>query len=478
MTIDVAVVGAGPAGLAAATRCARLGLATTLFDENSAPGGQIYRGITEAPAERVALLGTDYARGAALVDAFRATTAAYVPAASVWSARALPNATIELGVSTRGAGVSGPTPTTHIVRARAAILATGAQERPFPIPGWTLPGVMSVGGAQILLKTAGLVPQGRVVIAGSGPLLWLAAGQLMDAGATIDALVETVPRGRLREALAHAPAFMMSPYFRKGLDLARRVRRRTRVVEFVESLAATGTAHVEALRYAVDGKAHELAVDHLLLHQGVVPSVDLAGAAGCVLRWNDLHACNEPAVDEWGGTTVASLFVAGDGGGIAGADAAAARGTLTALAVANALGRIDHRDRDREAAPLRRTLADAQRGRRFFDVLYRPADSFRVPTGDTLACRCEEVTAGEIVDAVRAGCTGPNQAKAWLRCGMGPCQGRNCALTVTELIAQARGVSPGEVGTFRHRFPVKPLTLAELASVPTTPGANAAVVRE
>ncbi|HEY5862348.1 MAG TPA: NAD(P)-binding protein, partial [Casimicrobiaceae bacterium] len=94
MTIDVAVVGAGPAGLAAATRCARLGLATTLFDENSAPGGQIYRGITEAPAERVALLGADYARGAAFVDAFRATTAAYVPAASVWSARALPNATI------------------------------------------------------------------------------------------------------------------------------------------------------------------------------------------------------------------------------------------------------------------------------------------------------------------------------------------------------------------------------------------------
>ena len=137
-------------------------------------------------------------------------------AASVWSARALPNATIELGVSTVGAGVSGPTPTTHIVRARAAILATGAQERPFPIPGWTLPGVMSVGGAQILLKTAGLVPQGRVVIAGSGPLLWLAAGQLMDAGATIDALLETVPRGRLREALAHAPAFMTSPYFRQG----------------------------------------------------------------------------------------------------------------------------------------------------------------------------------------------------------------------------------------------------------------------
>jgi bacterioferritin-associated ferredoxin len=155
-----------------------------------------------------------------------------------------------------------------------------------------------------------------------------------------------------------------------------------------------------------------------------------------------------------------------------------ARGALSALAVANALGRIDHRDREREAIPLRRTLAGAQRGRRFFEVLYRPADAFRVPAGDTLACRCEEVTARAIADAARAGCTGPNQAKAWLRCGMGPCQGRSCALTVTELIAQARGVPPGEVGTFRHRFPVKPLTLAELASLPTTPEAEAAVVRE
>jgi NADPH-dependent 2,4-dienoyl-CoA reductase/sulfur reductase-like enzyme len=474
MTIDVAVVGAGPAGLAAATRCARLGLATSLFDEQFAPGGQVYRGVTDASPALAARLGADYTRGLALVDALRATTAAHVTGASVWSVRALADATIELGVSVR----AGNGATTRIVRARAAILATGAQERPFPIPGWTLPGVMSVGGAQILLKRAGLVPQGRVVVAGSGPLLWLAAAQLQDAGATLAALVETVPRGRLRQALAHAPAFIASPYFRKGLELARRVRRRTRVVEFADSLAAIGTTRVEALRLTVDGEPREFAVDHLLLHQGVVPGVDLAGAAGCTLRWNELHACFEPVVDEWGGTSVASLFVAGDGAGIAGAQSAELRGEITALAVANALGRIDHRDRDRNARPLRRALADAQRGRRFIDVLYRPADAFRLPEGDTLACRCEEVTAAAIVDAARAGGAGPNQAKAWLRCGMGACQGRGCASTVTELIARTRGVAPGAVGTFRHRYPVKPLTLAELAAVPTTREAEAAVVRD
>jgi len=474
VTIDVAVVGAGPAGLAAATRCARLGLATTLFDEQPAPGGQIWRGVTAIPPDRARLFGPEYARGEGEVDALLASNASYVPNAAVWSSRLLADATIELGVSVRAGGAGA----TRMVRARAAILAPGAQERPFAIPGWTLPGVMTLGATQILLKTSGVIPQGRVVLAGCGPLLWLGAAQLMDAGVAVDALLETVPRGRLREALKHAPAFMASPYFRKGLDLARRVRRRTRVVEFVDALAADGDARVTAVRYAVDGREHVLPVDHLLLHQGVVPAIDLAGAAGCALAWNDAHACFEPVADAWGGTSVASLYVAGDGAGIAGADAASARGALAALAVANALGRIDHHDRDRAAVPLVRALAVARRGRAFFDALYRPADAFRMPTGDTLVCRCEEVTARDVVRAARDGCVGPNQAKAWLRCGMGPCQGRNCALTVTELIAQARGVAPGDVGTYRHRAPVKPLTLAELASVPVTPDALAAVVRD
>ena len=479
MTIDVAIVGAGPAGLAAAARCARLGLAATLFDEQSAPGGQIHRGVAARRDAGQTLRDADDVRGLALVDALRASTAAYVAGAAVWSARALPDATIELGVTTHAAGAAGPA--TRLVRARAAVLATGAIERPFPIPGWTLPGVMTAGGAQILLKTAGLVPQGRIVLAGTGPLLWLAAAQLQDAGATIAALLETTPRGRLREALGYAPAFLRSPYFRRGLELARRVRRRTRVVEFVTALEAyddaRGSGRVAAVRYVADGVAHSLPADHLLLHQGVVPSIELASAAGCALAWNEIAAAFVPVADEWGGTTVPSLFVTGDGAGVAGAEAAAARGALTALAVANALGRIDGRARDRAAAPLRRALANAQRGRRFFDTLCRPADDFRIPAGATLACRCEEVTAEQVVAAAVAGCTGPNQAKAWLRCGMGPCQGRYCGVTVAELIAKARGVPVDAVGALRARFPVRPLTLGELAAVPANAAAHAAVVR-
>ena len=126
---------------------------------------------------------------------------------------------------------------------------------------------------------------------------------------------------------------------------------------------------------------------------------------------------------------------------------------------------------------MRTRLARFARGRAFLDAYYKPAVQFRRPARDTLVCRCEEVTAGQILDTVALGCTGPNQMKAFLRCGMGPCQGRECGLTVTELIAQARGVSPQEVGYYRLRPPVKPITLGELASLPKNEAALRSVAR-
>jgi NADPH-dependent 2,4-dienoyl-CoA reductase/sulfur reductase-like enzyme len=473
--LDVVIVGAGPAGLAAATACAECGLSAVLYDEQGAPGGQIHRVVAERRPARPEPSGSAYGRGETLVRAFRESGAAFVPDATVWAVRDFAGAEpIELGVSLRDAYGE----RSELVRARAVILATGALERPFPVPGWTLPGVMTAGDAQVLLETAGLVPEGDMVLAGCGPLLWLVASQLITAGAPIAALLDTTPRRRLREALAFTPAFMTSHYFREGLKLARQVRRRAPVLEYVTALAAEGGDRVEAVRYRVDGVERVLPASTLLLHQGVVPSVDLAGAAGCALAWNPLHACFEPVVDDWGGTSVPLLYIAGDGGGVAGAQAAEQRGPITALAVANALGRIDHRTRDRRAAPHRHALARALRGRRFLDVLFRPADAFRIPEGDTVACRCEEVTARQVVDAARLGCTGPNQAKAFLRCGMGSCQGRLCGLTLTELIARERGAAPEAVGYLQSRFPVKPVTLGEMAALPANAPAEAAVVRE
>lgn len=471
--IDVAVVGAGPAGLAAATAAAEAGLATVLYDEQQTPGGQIYRNVVASPVRPPEILDQDYWHGATLVRPFQSSGALYVPGATVWAVARRDEDTLEVGVS-----LGPPTARrSELVPAHAVILATGAHERPFPIAGWTLAGVMSVGAAQVLLKSHALVPRGRIVLAGSGPLMWSLAAQYMRAGVVPDALLDTTPRGRYAEAATHAWGFLRSDYFAKGLRLIRGVRAKVGVVEHVTALAAEGSERLERVRFEIDGRVRMLAADLLLLHQGVVPNVNLAAAIGCEHRWNPIQCCFDPVVDAWGATTVRDVYVAGDGAGINGAQAAEASGRLAALAVAHRLGRIDPRALDARAAPLRQAFDEATRGRRFFDTLYRPADTFRLPRGDTIVCRCEEVTAQEVTDTVRQGCTGPNQMKAFLRCGMGPCQGRFCGLTVTELLARARGVSPREVGYYRLRFPAKPITLGELATLPADAAAVAAVER-
>lgn len=460
---DVAIVGAGPAGLAAAAACAKAGLSTVLFDEQASAGGQIYRAITETPVKERSVLGESYWRGAALVAAFRASGAQYVPGATVWSV----TREREIGVSVGGGS--------RLTSARRLILCTGALERPFPIPGWTLPGVMTAGAAQILLKSAGLVASGRTVLAGCGPLLWLIAWQYLNAGARIEAIFDTAAAENRTRALPHVLPFLFSGYFREGLALLHAVKREVRMISGVTSLRAIGDTQVRSVAWRRhEGAEETLPVDTLFLHQGVAPDVNLAMSAGIEHRWNESQLCWAPVLDADGSSAVDGIAIAGDGAGIAGAQASELRGILAAMAAVRALG--DTADASEEAR-VRRELARCLRGRAFLDAFYRPAKFFRQPAGDTIVCRCEEITAREITDTVALGCPGPNQMKAFLRCGMGPCQGRLCGLTVTELIAQARGVPPQEVGYYRLRPPVKPITVAELAALPKTEAAVKAVVR-
>jgi thioredoxin reductase/bacterioferritin-associated ferredoxin len=461
---DVVVIGAGPAGLAAAATAAEAGLSTLLLDENAGPGGQVWRAITSTPVTERDRLGADYWAGADHVQAMRSSGAEIIERATVWSL----DRHLEVGVSVGGVS--------FFVKARRVILATGALERPFPIPGWTLPGVMTAGAAQTMLKSSGLVPDGRTVIAGQGPLLWLLAAQILRLGGSIDRILDTTERRNYLAALPHAFAFVTSPYFAKGLAMMKEVRAKVPVVSGVSELAAAGDGRLATVTYVAGGRRETIPAELLLLHQGVVPNVNLAMAAGIEHRWDDLQLCWSPVLDRDGSTSVEGIAIAGDGAGIGGAGAAIVRGRIAARAAVEALAPA-------AAAKLtpmstfRASLAQAERGRAFLDTLFRPARQFRIPSGDTIVCRCEEVTAKDILDAVAIGATGPNQLKAYRRTGMGPCQGRLCGLTVTELMAQARGKSPQEIGYYRLRAPVKPITLAELAAVPKTEADIQAVVR-
>ncbi|SAL42345.1 FAD/NAD(P)-dependent oxidoreductase [Caballeronia humi] len=457
--VDVAVVGAGPAGLSAAARAAALGLSVVLLDEQDAVGGQIYRAIERTDARRREILGPDYAAGAVLAQAFVRSGARHVANASVWQV------TRERSVHYLKDGKVGS------FEAKRVILATGALERPFPIPGWTLPGVLTAGAAQILLKSAGEVPAEPPVLVGCGPLLYLLGWQYVRAGVPIRALVDTTRHEDRWRAKRHLLSAVRAwPFLSKGLQLMRTLREAgVPMHEAADDLrveaarGADGSERAAALHFTTQGNAHRIEASVILLHQGVVPNTQFTLALRAKHRWDAAQLCFTPATDAWGELDVPGIFVAGDGSGIGGALAAAEQGELSALAVAAQLGAIDTASRDRQAAPHRRKLADVMRIRAFLDSLYRPRDANRIPADDVIVCRCEEVTAGDVRGFVELGCLGPNQAKSFGRCGMGPCQGRLCGLTVTEVIAQARKVEPETVGYYRIRPPIKPLTLGELA---------------
>lgn len=459
-SFEVVVIGAGPAGMSAALEASAHGARVLLLDEQPAAGGQIYRGVASASPRRLELLGPDYAAGRILTDALQAavsktTAVRHVAGAAVWQV------TAQREVHYLHGGSS------HAVLAQQVVLCTGAMERPFPIPGWTLPGVMTAGAAQILLKTAEVVASEPVVLAGCGPLLYLLAWQYLRAGVKVSAVVDSTATADYRRAMAH-----LGGALRGWRDLAKGLR-------LIGALRAAGVAfHGGATRFAVEGEtqAQALAFDDargrrqriaactVLLHQGVVPHTHMTMSLRAEHRWDEAQQCFAPVADAWGGLSVPGFRIAGDGRGIGGAKAAAAQGRLAGLAAAQACGRLGEAQRDRLAAPWQRALRRHLAIRPFLDALYRAPDAHRIPQDDVMVCRCEEVTAGTLRESVALGASGPNQAKAFSRCGMGPCQGRQCGLTVTEVIAQASGRSPQEVGFYRIRPPLKPITVGALAA--------------
>ncbi len=450
-TVDLVIVGAGPAGLAAACEARQCGLSVTLLDEQQTPGGQIYRSIDSAGPDRRAALGEDYAAGADLVAAFTASGAMHLGGASVW------NVERDLKVWYLRRGVS------RAIRGCHVLLASGAMERPFPIPGWTLPGVMSAGAAQILFKSAGVLPTEPVVLAGCGPLLYLLASQYLRAGVAIKAVVHTTGFDDYVRAASHLGGALRGwKGLRKGLRMLGDLRHHgVTVYAGARAFSVEGTEKAEGLCFTHRGATRRIASSLILLHQGVVPNTQLSWLVGAKHRWNEARLCWEPETDEYGQIEQSNIYVAGDSRGIVGAAASAWQGRLAALAIA---GKLQHRAHERRESAVRAALRSELHIRPFLDALYRPQPQHRVPHDSVIVCRCEEVTAAQVRHVVELGCQGPNQAKAFGRCGMGPCQGRLCGLTVTELIADARGVSPSEVGYFRVRPPIKPVRLGELCS--------------
>lgn len=386
---DVAVVGAGPAGLAAAAAAAEAGRRVVVIDESPRPGGQIWRhqeGAAPAAArprlERFGRSGAELRAGAAVVD---------VDVLGESDER-----TFRLLTHGPGGGSS--------VHARRLVLAAGARELFLPFPGWTLPNVLGVGGAQALLKAGMRVAGKRVVVAGSGPLLLPVSAALARAGADVRLVAEQAPLGRVARfaaglwrdprRLAEAAAYRATGW-----------RTRYRTDSWVRR--ALGDGKVVAVELSVGGRHRTVECDLLCAGFGLVPDLALARLLGCALVRGEVR------VDELQRTSVDGVWCAGEGTGVGGVDASLAEGSIAGYAAAGRPGL---------AAP---HLHRRDRARRFGErlrIAFEPRVELRTLAGEeTPVCRCEDVRMG----ALRGEWSG-RQAKLYTRIAMGPCQGRVC----------------------------------------------------
>ncbi len=453
---SLVIIGAGPAGLAAAVVAAEHGADVALLDEQGTPGGQIYRATESISPERAEMLGVEYQRGRQLISAFRNSALDYFPDTQVWSL----NRKREIGL------LHGNKPC--MITADQVLLANGAMERPVPFPGWTLPGVMNAGAGQILFKAQGMVPADGVVLAGSGPLLLLLAWQYLHAGVKMKAILDLTPMHNHLRALPGLPrALLARHYLTKGLVYKKELKLAgISTLHNVSDLYAKGEKQLESISFGRKRERHNIETSLLLIHFGVIPHNHLSRAAGCRHDWDKAQQCWRPQLDEWGNSSVDGILIAGDGAGIGGARTAEHAGRLAALQVIHTVGLIDRRERDRRAKNDRKWMREELHIRPFLDAFFHiPGKILRAPDDDTIVCRCEEVTAGQIRAAVTEGHRDSNQVKFLTRCGMGACQGRQCAGAVAHIVAAAGGERMREGGHYRGRPPVTPLTLGQLAGL-------------
>ena len=459
MHTDLLIIGAGPAGMAAATEAVKLGLGTVLLDEQRQAGGQIYRHVEAGGLFDRSILGAEYYTGEAMVRALQQSTCLHITEACVWQ------------ITTDGKVFYSRHGEASVIQAQHVLIATGAQERPMPIAGWTLPGVMTAGAAQIMLKNSGLAAS-EAVFAGTGPLLYLVVWQYLQAGIKVKALLDTTPRANYYLAMGKwLSACYGVGYVRKGLALLRGIKSAgVPIIKEISELEAIagGESGISTVKYVAKGQAGSIGTQHLFLHQGVVPNINLAMASGCQHHWHDQQLCWTPEVDQWGLSTQAHISIVGDAGGIGGAKASAWQGSMAVQNVACLLGHHTAHVRDQNSRKWRQKWQRERAFRPFIDQLYSPAPGFRMPQrDDVLVCRCEEVSLAEIKSAAAQRCLGPNQLKSFTRAGMGSCQGRQCGLSVSELMANYTDQTMDESGYYRLRAPIKPLTLGELATLDT-----------
>lgn len=456
----IVIVGAGPAGASTALALARCGVASILLDDNPQAGGQIFRPRGDGSAP---LLGHD-ARGPALRDMLRQHTTlidhrrghevvALYPGPKLW--------------------VNAPNGAYELVAAQL-VLATGAVEVSVPVSGWTLPGVYTLGGLQILAKASAVAPSGKTVLAGAGPLLYLVAAQLVSAGVQVTDVIDAAafPSVSQIAGMARVPGLFLRGV---GFELALRrhgvaIHRRSAVVEVIGD-GAVREVVVAPLGDDWTPRAEgriRLRAEVVGMSFGLRPNTELTQLAGCEHDYDAAAGGWRVKRDAGYATSVANIHAVGDGAGIGGVDTALAEGAILGQELAKRLGKTNA-VLDAEAKEARRQIPWLAAFRRaLVEWSGLRAGIFRIASAETIVCRCEDVRVADLDQALAAGIALPRGLKLRTRAGMGLCQGRTCSPAIQQRIADKAGLPIAEVPMPTVRVPLRPVPVSALATLAPT----------
>ncbi len=456
------MIGAGPAGLSAARVAAKAGLEVLVVDERNYPGGQYYKQPGSGFRIDENAIDRQFAAGRHLIRETEAAGARFCSGAVVWCV---------LGTCS----VAAITPVGNLlITAKRIILSTGAYERALPVPGWTLPGVMTTGAAQTFLRAYQTAPGRRVLIAGNGPLNLQVADELSRAGVEVAGVVE-LAASPLRVPHAALSLALLSPSLawagvRHVVNLARRrvpvyYRHMLTAIESGDAVASARIAAVNDDGSVIAGSERTLEVDAVCMNYGFLPQSELARALGCAFDYDHTTGRMQARRDDDGRSSVAEIFIAGDAGGLGGARVATDQGELAALSVVGDLRRVPLAS----SADAKRVRGRLRRNTRFQKALWRLFSAPHLTTEfskpDTLICRCEEIDRQSLDALMSRHHSSLAITKKQTRAGMGSCQGRYCTTLMATLSARNGGRAPSVQEYFAPRPPLKPIPIGRLAQL-------------
>jgi thioredoxin reductase len=459
---DTIVVGMGPAGMSAATRLAGLGAKVAVVDENRDPGGQIYRQpASDFTITNPGFLGIKFKTGKKLIDEFNAVKDKIDVFSDAYIWGIFDEDTLAL---VQGEEIS-------LLTYEKLLLTEGAMERSIPFPGWTLPGIMTLGGLQKLVVHQRLLPGRRFLLAGCSPLLLPVAASLIEAGAEIVALcdatrpidhVKLIPKLMRQKGLARETLSYLFPVLKGSVPTLRPYT----------VVSASGDSRVEGVAVAkldgewkpLPGSEKQFQVDVVGLSYGFLPSARLARLCGCTHVYDPVQKYWKPDTDSCMRTSRPEIYIAGDSAGIGGADMAGVQGQIAAAHIAAEFGKLSKNELDDRMETLSRKRDRIESWVSVLNKIFSPRSGlYTIMDEETIVCRCEHITAGEVLAGMDFfGYRNINEIKR-TRAGMGLCQARTCESIVAQLMIQ-KGIPVEEVGYLGLRPPLSPMPMSILES--------------